>query len=908
MSSQRLVLIDGSSYLYRAFHALPPLTNAAGEPTGALFGVVNMLRNTLADKPQHVAFVLDAPGPTFRNEIYPQYKANREAMPDDLRAQVEPLLEIVTALGLPLLRIPGVEADDVIGTLAVEAAAQGMQVVVSTSDKDFAQLVDERITLVNTMSNTRSDAAKIQERYGVRPDQFVDYLSLVGDKSDNIPGVPGCGEKTAARWLAKYGSLDEIVAKADDIGGKVGENLRASIEQLPLARTLAQIRLDVPLPLGAAELQVRDPDVQRLRELYRRHEFRAALQDLEAAAAMPSTAAGDTPLAADVDVPEAPPARYETITTAADLERWLDLLKAAPLFAFDVETTSLDAHSAQLVGIAFAVEPGHAAYLPLAHEHIEAPVQLPMDATLEQLRPLLEDPARAKLAHNGKYDMNVLASHGIVLRGLRHDTLLESYALNPGAMRHDMDSLARRHLGRATTPYSEVAGKGRQQILFSQVDVQTAAHYAAEDADITLQLHQALWPQLQATPVLQEIYETLEIPLLGVLARMEQTGVLLDSAALEQQSVELTERMEQLTKAASACVDREFSLDSPKQLREILFEELQLPATIKTPKGMPSTNEEALSAIADQHELPQLILDYRGLAKLRSTYTSKLPVMVNARTGRVHTNYQQAVTSTGRLSSSDPNLQNIPVRTLEGRRIRQAFIAPPGWQVVAADYSQIELRILAHLSGDKGLLSAFAAGQDIHRATAAQVFGVSLEDVGADQRRSAKAINFGLMYGMSAFGLARQLGSSRAEAQQWMDRYFERYPGVQAFMEQTREIAHRDGYVETMFGRRLYLEGINARNHNVRSAAERAAINAPMQGSAADIIKHAMLSIDAWLADAGDRARMLMQVHDELVFEVRQDWAPTLVEGARERMAAAAQMRTPLVVDIGIGNNWDEAH
>ena len=905
MPSQRLVLIDGSSYLYRAFHALPPLSNAAGEPTGALFGVVNMLRTTLADRPQHVAFVLDAPGPTFRNEIFPEYKANREAMPDDLRAQIEPLLEIVTALGLPLLRIPGVEADDVIGTLAAQGAAQGMQVLVSTSDKDFAQLVDERITLVNTMSNTRRDAAQVQERYGVRPDQFVDFLALVGDKSDNIPGVPGCGEKTAARWLAKYGSLDRIMDAAAEIGGKVGENLRASLEQLPLARELAQIRLDVPLPLDVAQLQVREPDVPRLRALYQRLEFRAALQELDAAPA--GGAAGKEPASADAALPDAPPTRYETITTEADLQRWLDLLHAAPLFAIDVETTSLDAHSAQLVGIAFAVEPGHAAYLPLAHEHLEAPAQLPMDATLERLRPLLESPEHAKLAHHGKYDLNVLAGHGIVLRGLLHDTLLQSYVLNPGALRHDMDSLARRHLGRATTPYSEVAGKGRQQIPFSQVDVATAAHYAAEDADITLQLHHALWPQLQATPALQKIYETLEIPLLGVLARMEQAGVFIDTAALEQQSVELTERMQQLAESASACVDREFSLDSPMQLREILFGELQLQATVKTPKGLPSTNEEALSAIADQHELPQLILDYRALAKLRSTYTSKLPAMVNARSGRLHTNYQQAVTSTGRLSSSDPNLQNIPVRTAEGRRIRQAFIAPPGWQVVAADYSQIELRILAHLSGDDGLLSAFAAGQDIHRATAAQVFGVSLEQVDADQRRSAKAINFGLMYGMSAFGLARQLGSSRADAQQWMDRYFERYPGVQAFMESTREVAHRDGYVETMFGRRLYLEGINARNHNVRSAAERAAINAPMQGSAADIIKHAMISIDGWLADAADRARMLMQVHDELVFEVREDWTEKLVEGARERMVAAAQMRTPLVVDIGVGRNWDEA-
>jgi len=928
MSRPRLVLIDGSSYLYRAFHALPPLTNSAGEPTGALFGVVNMLRATLKEKPDYAAFVQDAPGPTFRDDLYAQYKANRAPMPDDLRAQVEPMLAIVGALGFPILRVDGVEADDVIGTLATRAIAAGIDVTVSTGDKDFAQLVVPGIRLVNTMTNTTLDEVSIVEKFGVRPDQIVDYLALMGDSVDNIPGVEKCGPKTAAKWLAEYGSLDGVIANADKVGGKIGENLRKALPQLPLSRQLATIRTDVPLERAPNELHLVDRDIDALRGLYKRYEFNAALKDLDAVSAAPASlfgAAGagsaaasnaqdpaqlpsDGPVAVTIDEALSGPGQYELVTTIAQLEAWIAKLRTAELIAFDTETTSLDPMRAEIVGLSFAVEPKSAAYIPVGHDYAGVPPQLPRDVVFAALQPVLEDSARPKLGQHAKYDINVLSNHGIDVRGIAQDSMLESYVLNSTATRHDMDSLARRQLGYETIHYEDVAGKGAKQISFSQVDLDTACRYAAEDADITLRLHRALAPQLAAVPSLQTVYRDIEVPLIPVLARMEQRGVLIDTVALKQQGQELARRMHELTERAFVIAGRNFSLDSPKQLQALLFDEFKLPVLVKTPGGQPSTNEEALEAIAEQHELPRLILDYRGMAKLRSTYTEKLAEIVNPRTGRVHTSYGQAIAATGRLSSSDPNLQNIPIRTEDGRRIRQAFVAPEGWRIVAADYSQIELRIMAHLSGDAGLLAAFHGGQDVHRATAAEVFGLPQDQVDPNQRRAAKAINFGLMYGMSAFGLARQLSVPRGEAQDYMARYFTRYPGVQTFMEETREKARRDGYVETLFGRRLHLDYINSRNQAQRAGAERAAINAPMQGTAADIIKRAMLSVDGWLLEQTASACMLMQVHDELVFEVHADHVDTIIAGVRERMAAAAQLAVPLVVDVGVGANWDEAH
>lgn len=905
--SQRLVLIDGSSYLYRAFHALPPLSNAAGEPTGALFGVVNMLRAVLKDRPDYVAFVQDAPGPTFRDALYPAYKATRQATPDDLLAQIEPMLAIVAALGLPILRVTGVEADDVIGTLARQAQAQGIEVTISTSDKDFAQLVAPGITLVNTMTNTRLDSAGVVERFGVRPDQIIDYLALMGDSVDNIPGVDKCGPKTAAKWLAAYGSLDGVIAHADAIAGKIGDNLRRALPQLPLSRELATIRTDVELAQGPRDLALREPDVAALRTLYQRYEFHAALRELDAAGIAADTGAAAAPVVAAPPAAAGAQGSYELVTDAAQLAAWVERLRGAELIAFDTETTSLDPMQAQLVGLSFAVEPQAACYIPLGHDYAGVPAQLPREEVLAALAPILEDAQRPKLGQHAKYDLNVLAGAGITVRGVVHDTLLESYVLH-STWRHDMDTQAKRLLGYDTIRYEDVAGKGARQIPFAQVDLDSACRYAAEDADITLRLHQAQWPQFESLPGLRSVYETIEVPLIGVLARMEQAGVLIDTAALRRQGSELGQRMQALTERAWALAGHPFSIDSTKQLGNVLFDELGLPVVVKTPGGQASTNEDALEAIADRHELPRVVLEYRSLAKLRSTYTDKLAEMVNPRTGRVHTSYGQAIAATGRLSSSEPNLQNIPARTEEGRRIRQAFIAPPGWQVVAADYSQIELRIMAHLSGDPGLLAAFHGGQDVHRATAAEVFGVPQGEVDADQRRAAKVINFGLIYGMGAFGLARQLGVSRGEAQDYMARYFTRYPGVHEFMERIREQAHRDGYVETLFGRRLYLDYINSRNQAQRAGAERAAINAPMQGTAADIIKRAMITVDAWLADQASRARMLMQVHDELVFEVREDAVDAVVAGVRERMAAAARLDVPLIVDIGTGMNWDQAH
>jgi DNA polymerase-1 len=912
-----LILIDGSSYLYRAFHALPPLSNAAGEPTGALYGVVNMLRATLKAQPDHVAFVADAPGPTFRDAMYPDYKANRPPMPQELRAQVQPMLDIVAALGFPILCVPGVEADDVIGTLAVQAAALGIDTVISTGDKDFAQLVGPHVTLVNTMTSTTLDAEAVAAKFGVPPQRIVDYLALMGDAIDNVPGVAKCGPKTAARWLAEYGSLDAVMAAADGVGGKIGENLRAALTQLPLSRELVTIKTDVALDVGPTDLGFRTPDVDALRTLYTRYDFRNALKDLDAAVAG-GVATADTPPAVQVleqaldaaDAPDATlstPGTYELVTTQAAFDVWLQRLATAELIAFDTETTALDAMRAHIVGISFAVEPGVACYIPLGHDCPGVPSQLDRDAVLAALKPVFEDPARPKLGQHAKYDINVLSHYGIVVQGLRHDSMLESYVWNATLTRHDMDSLAQRYLGYETVKYEQVAGKGAKQISFSQVDLDTACRYAAEDADVTLRLHHALWPKLEGEPSLRAVYEDIEIPLVPVLARMEQHGVLIDGDALRLQSQQLGKHMLELQREAWQVAGREFNLDSPKQLQAILFDELGLAAKLKTPKGQPSTNEEALAAIADDHALPKLILGYRTLAKLRSTYTDKLSQIVNPRTGRVHTSYHQGSVATGRISSSDPNLQNIPVRTEEGRRIRQAFVAPPGWVVLAADYSQIELRIMAHLSGDEGLKRAFREGADVHRATAAEVFGLQPDAVTANQRRAAKAINFGLMYGMSAFGLARQLGIDRTEAGEYMARYFARYPDVRAFMDDTRAQAHRDGYVETLFGRRLYLANLESRNQAHRAGAERAAINAPMQGTAADIIKRAMIAVDGWLG-ARDDVHMLMQVHDELVFEIRADVVDALRAGIAERMQGAAELSVPLVVDVGVGTNWDQAH
>jgi DNA polymerase-1 len=921
----RLVLIDGSSYLFRAFHALPPLSNAQGEPTGALFGIVNMLRAHIKEKPEYIAFVVDASGPTFRDDLDPQYKANRPPMPDDLRAQIEPMMKIVEALGIPILRIAGVEADDVIGTLAVQGAADGLAVTISTGDKDFAQLVRPGLALVNTMSGSRLDSDEaVIGKFGVRADQIVDLLSLMGDSVDNIPGVDKCGPKTAAKWLAEYGTLENVIAHADAIKGKIGENLRAALPRLPLNRQLATIKLDVALDGGPTTLALRDHHVEDLRKLYARYGFNQALKELDgngggAAAAggdrtgLRSTQAGyarSTVIAVEdsLDPALAAKGEYETVQTREQLDAWVGKLAAAAEFAFDTETDALDAMQANLVGLSFSTEPGSGCYLPVGHTYPGAPAQLDLRETLDTLRPLLESKRHRKLGQHGKYDIHVLRRHGVDVDGYADDTMLESFIWNSSATRHDMDSLAKRYLGYDTIKFEDVAGKGAKQIPFSEVAIDDATTYAAEDADITLRLHRVLSTKLATIPALERVYREIEIPLVPVLARMEANGILIDADELRRQSTDLARRMLAAQQKATELAGRTFNLDSPKQLQALLFDELKLPALVKTPTGQPSTNEEALEAIADQHELPRIILEYRGLAKLRSTYTDKLPEMIDPDTGRVHTSYHQAGAATGRLSSTDPNLQNIPIRTEDGRRIRKAFIAPPGRKLVACDYSQIELRIMAHLSEDAGLLRAFAAGADIHRATAAEVFGKPLDEVSGNERRAAKAINFGLMYGMSAFGLAKQLDIGRGEAQDYIALYFNRYPGVREFMERTRREAHESGYVETVFGRRLYLDNINARNQGLRAGAERAAINAPMQGTAADIIKRAMIDIDRWIAKHADRARMLLQVHDELVFECDADFVDTLTHEAKTRMAAAAELRVPLVIDAGAGDNWDEAH
>jgi len=918
----RLVLIDGSSYLFRAFHALPPLSNAAGEPTGALFGVVNMLRAHLKEAPDYLAFVVDAPGPTFRDALDPQYKANRPPMPEELRAQVEPMMQIVAAQGIPILREAGVEADDVIGTLALQAANAGIDVVISTGDKDFAQLVRPGVVLVNTMSGGKLDSDEaVVGKFGVRAAQIVDYLALMGDKVDNIPGVDKCGPKTAAKWLGEHGDLDAVIANADKVGGKIGENLRAALARLPLNRQLATIKTDVVLQQAPADLALRERDAETLRTLYARYGFNQALKELDGGAAVavaekePGAARGrgfaGAPPGLPAPVPDAAlsaPGNYETVLAQSQLEAWIAKLRAADEFAFDTETDSLDPMRANLVGISFSVEPGKACYIPLAHDYPGAPTQLPREAVLDALRPLLADPGKKKLGQHGKYDLHVLRRHGVDVAGYADDTLLESFVLEAGLQRHDMDSLAERHLGYETVKYEQVAGKGAKSIPFSHVAIDDATRYAAEDADVTLRLHRALKPRLEAEPGLLSVYRDIEMPLVPVLERVEANGVLVDAAELRRQSADLSRRMLSAQQRATELAGRSFNLDSPRQLGQLLFEELKLPALVKTPGGAPSTNEEALEAIADAHELPRVILEYRGLAKLRSTYTDKLPEMVNPDTGRVHTSYHQAGAATGRLSSNDPNLQNIPIRTEDGRRIRRAFVAPEGRVLLACDYSQIELRIMAHLSEDPALLRAFEHGDDIHRATAAEVFGKPLDAVSGNERRAAKAINFGLMYGMGAFGLARQLGIARGEAQDYIALYFSRYPGVRDFMERTRQQARERGYVETVFGRRLYLPYIASRNQGQRAGAERAAINAPMQGTAADIIKRAMVAIDGWLAGHRDQAKMILQVHDELVFECETGFLDTLLPEVRARMEGAAEMRVPLVVDAGTGANWDDAH
>jgi DNA polymerase-1 len=907
----RLVLIDGSSYLYRAFHALPPLTNAAGEPTGAILGVLNMLHKLIKEEqPDYIAVVFDAPGKTFRDELFEEYKANRTPMPDDLRSQLKPLIEIVQALGVPMLRVNGVEADDVIGCLAQRAAEQNIRVLISTGDKDMAQLVNEQITLVNTMTGTVLDRAGVKNKFDVFPEQIIDYLALVGDSSDNIPGVPKVGPKTAAKWLSEYGSIDNLLTHANAISGKVGENLRASLKEIELSRKLATIDCKLQLDQEPTSLVRSAADETRLRELYTRFELRAFLRQLsgDPATSVASTQVADGETAAPPATAIEVAGEYETITTEEALDRWLERLRRAELIVFDTETTAIDYMQAKVVGISFCLEAGKAAYIPVGHDYAGAPQQLGLDRVLEKLRPILESERPAKLGHDLKYDAHVLSNYGIELRGMRYDSMLESYVWNSTATRHDMNTTALRYLDLRTVTYENVTGKGAKQINFSQVPVEQASAYAAQEADITLRLHQSLWSQITTQPSLRQLYEEIEQPLVPVLLRMEHYGVLIDAELLRRHSQELALQMRDIEAQAHAEAGGPFTLESPKQLQEILFNKLKLPVTRKTPSGQPSTAEDVLEELADQYPLPRLILQFRGMSKLKSTYADKLPRQVNAQTGRVHTSYHQAVAATGRLSSADPNLQNIPIRTAEGRRIRQAFIAPPGHRILAADYSQIELRIMAHLSGDEGLLSAFAEDRDIHQATAAEVFNVPLGTVSNDQRRSAKAINFGLIYGMSAFGLARQLGIERGEAQRYVDLYFQRYPGVKRYMDATRAQARELGFVETVFGRRLYLPDIRSRNAPMRQYAERSAINAPMQGTAADIIKRAMIAVDAWLRSSSVSARLVMQVHDELVFEVAEDSVETVTDSVRRHMVQAAALHVPLRVDVGSGNNWDQAH
>ena len=924
-----LVLVDGSSYLYRAFHAFPPLTNSAGEPTGAMYGVLNMLKSLISQvQPSHIAVVFDAKGKTFRDEMFEQYKSHRPPMPDDLRKQIQPLHDIIRALGIPLLVIEGVEADDVIGTLAVAASKANQKVLISTGDKDMAQLVDDNIMLINTMNNTLLDREAVIEKYGIPPELIIDYLALMGDSADNIPGVAGVGEKTALGLLQGIGSMAEIYANLDKVAElpirgakKLGDKLLAEKEMADLSYRLATIKTDVALDITPEQLTLGASNNDQLTEYFGRYEFKRWLNEVMNGADSITNNNEQptkinhyqaTPALAQDNSDEALPAiqidrsRYETLLTEADLNRWVEKLKQAKLFALDTETDNLDYMAANLVGISFALENGEAAYLPLQLDYLGAPKTLEKTTALTLLKPILENPTIQKVGQNFKYDLTIFARNGIDVQGVAFDTMLESYVLNSTG-RHNMDDLAKRYLGHQTISFEEIAGKGKNQLTFNQIQLEQAAEYAAEDADVTMKLQQVLWEKLSKEPTLEKLFKEMELPLLGVLSRMERRGVLIDSDALFLQSNEIANRLSELEEQAYVLAGQPFNLASTKQLQEILFDKLGLPVIQKTPKGAPSTNEEVLEELAFSHELPKVLVEHRGLSKLKSTYTDKLPQMVNPQTGRVHTSYHQAVTATGRLSSSDPNLQNIPIRNEEGRRIRQAFIAREGFTVVAADYSQIELRIMAHLSQDQGLINAFTQGKDIHRSTAAEIFGVSLDEVTSEQRRNAKAINFGLIYGMSAFGLSRQLGIGRADAQSYMDLYFKRYPGVQTFMHDIREKAKAQGYVETLFGRRLYLPDINSSNGMRRKAAERVAINAPMQGTAADIIKRAMIQLDQKLQNDPDIA-MIMQVHDELVFEVRSEKVAFYSELIKTHMESAADLVVPLIVDVGQGTNWDEAH
>lgn len=889
-----LILVDGSSYLYRAFHALPPLTNSKGEPTGAIYGMITMLRKLMLEHaPDYMAVIFDAKGKTFRNDLYVEYKAHRPPMPDELKQQVQPLHDIIKAMGIPLLCIEGVEADDVIGTLVQNTT---MPVLIVTSDKDMAQLVNEHVSLVNTMTGSVLDIAGVEKKFGVPPSLIIDYLALVGDTSDNIPGVPNVGPKTAAKWLTEYGSLSHLIEKAADIGGKVGDNLRASLAHLPLSRTLATIMTDVPLEVNYATLKLGTADTAKLIDYFQRFEFKTWLQELQNSS--------QTLKSNSVDHK----ANYQIIFSEADFFTWLAKLEQAELFAFDIETTSLNYMMAEIVGLSFAVHAGDAAYLPLAHDYPDAPVQLDRQWVLAQLKPLLENPNKLKVGHHLKYDKNVLAAYQINLQGIAYDTMLESYVFNSVASRHNMDALALKYLHYKTISFEELAGKGVKQLTFNQIAIDKAGIYAAEDADITLQLHQYFWPKLQAEQHLENVLLKIEMPLVPVLAAIEQQGVLIDTNMLAQQSQELTVRLAELEQQAYDLAGEEFNLASPKQLQVILYEKMQLPVLQKTPTGQPSTSEDVLQELAAAYPLAKIILEHRSLCKLKTTYTDRLPEQVNPKTGRVHTSYHQAIAATGRLSSSDPNLQNIPIRNEEGRRIRKAFIACEGYKIIAADYSQIELRIMAHLSNDPGLLTAFANELDVHKATAAEIFGVPFEQVTQEQRRSAKAINFGLIYGMSSFGLAQQIGTTRQNAQNYIDVYFARYPGVKAYMENTRKLAHQQGYVETIFGRRLYLPEINSRQQMRQRAAERAAINAPLQGTAADIIKIAMINLHQQLLTQQLNAHIIMQVHDELVFEAAIEELEAATALIRKTMAAATVLAVPLVVDVGIGNNWEEAH
>lgn len=894
-SDRPLVLVDGSSYLFRAFHALPHLTSSKGEPSGAIYGVVNMLRKLLNEyDPENIAIIFDAGGKTFRNELYGEYKAHRPPVPPELKAQFEPLNEVIQSMGLPVLRVPDVEADDVIGTLAQQAAQQSTDVLIISGDKDLMQLVSERIKMVDTMKGVTYDEAGVVARFGVAPNQMIDYLALVGDSSDNVPGVPNVGPKTAVKWLQQYGSLDEIIAHADDIKGKVGDNLRAALSQLDLSRQLVTLRCDVPLEQTAEALARRAPDDVALAKHFARFEFKNWLAETGGAQSV-ANAAGDA-------------SPYEMITTTSQLDVWLKRLEKAPLIAFDTETTSLDVMNAELVGISFTDGVQRGAYIPLAHQYEGAPTQLERDAVIKKLKPLLEDEAQPKVGQNFKYDINVFAHYGVVPRGVAYDTMLESYVLDSVGSRHDMDGLALKYLSYKTISYEEIAGKGKAQITFDRVPIEKAATYAAEDADITFRLHEMLWPKLQKLPKLVEVFKDIEMPLLPILAGMERRGVMIDAAKLHAQSSELESEIRTLQQEAYHLAESEFNLDSPKQIQEILFSRMKLPVLKKTPKGQPSTAENVLEELARDYPLPKVILRYRSLSKLKSTYTDKLPGMINARTGRVHTSYHQAVTATGRLSSSDPNLQNIPVRTEAGRRIRNAFVAPPGYLLLAVDYSQIELRIMAHLSDDERLTEAFMRGEDVHRATAAEVFGVTPDTVTADMRRHAKAINFGLIYGMSPYGLARELDIEHGAARDYVERYFDRYPGVRAYMDRTRELARTQGFVETHFGRRLYLPEINSSNHVRRQYAERTAINAPMQGTAADLIKLAMIAADRWIRATDADVHMIMQVHDELVFEVKQDQIDDVKGPLTKCMVEVAALKVPLAAGVGVGPTWGEAH